>query len=152
METTGFTLVSSGKKRETLKGAASLYYWPHLSEMQQRGAALKQCIDYLHTEVTVSEERHFRQITFIDTPGLVDGNLTYPYPVEEVSAASMPRDLASTDTPLTRADDLLPGRASRSDPRLLRSHGPGTVQANHELRGELESEVLGQDQVLSLQG
>ena len=85
METTGFTLVSSGKKRETLTGAASLYYWPRLAEMRQR-SELSACVEYLQTEVTVSEERNFRQIIFVDTPGLVDGTLSYPYPVEEVGS------------------------------------------------------------------
>ncbi len=83
METTGFTLISSGKKRETLKGAASLYYWPLLSELQSR-ADLQPCVDYLSTEISTSTEHHLRQIVLIDTPGLVDGNLSYPYPVEEV--------------------------------------------------------------------
>lgn len=145
METTGFTLISSGKKRETLKGAASLYYWPQLSELQHR-SALKPCLEYLASEVTASDAHHFRQLVLIDTPGLVDGNLSYPYPVEEVSTG--PMYIALTPT----ADDLLPGRTSGSDPRLLRSHGPGTLQAHDELRGELERQVRGQDQVLSLQG
>lgn len=38
----------------------------------------------LQTEVSTSKEKCFNLITFIDTPGLVDGSFTYPFPVEDV--------------------------------------------------------------------
>ena len=41
----------------------------------------------LQTEISTSKERCFPLITFIDTPGLVDGSFTYPFPVEDAIVA-----------------------------------------------------------------
>ena len=40
-------------------------------------------IDYLATEVTTSKQKKFPLITFIDTPGLVDGEMLYPFDVDQ---------------------------------------------------------------------
>jgi GTPase Era involved in 16S rRNA processing len=82
IETQNFTFITSGKKRETLKGAASVYFWPQLRDLTTTVKGLP--VDFLCTEISVSTERKFPLITFIDTPGLVDGTLKYPYPVEDV--------------------------------------------------------------------
>jgi len=69
IETQAFSLVTSGKKRETLKGITSLKYWPLLREIEKfRGMPT-----HFGTEVCVSAQRKFSLVTFIDTPGLVDG-------------------------------------------------------------------------------
>ena len=40
-------------------------------------------IDYLNTEVTTSKQKRFPFVTFIDTPGLVDGDMKYPFDVDK---------------------------------------------------------------------
>ena len=44
----------------------------------------KGVVDYLNTEVATSKQKKFPFVTFIDTPGLVDGDMKYPFNVEEV--------------------------------------------------------------------
>lgn len=39
--------------------------------------------DYLTTEISTSRSRKFNLVTFIDTPGLVDGDMHYPFDVNE---------------------------------------------------------------------
>ena len=85
IETQGFTFVTSGKKRETLKGQATMQLFSHLQhELQQFAPAI---FSGLQTEVSTSKERCFNLITFIDTPGLVDGSFHYPFPVEDAILA-----------------------------------------------------------------
>jgi GTPase Era involved in 16S rRNA processing len=81
IETQGFTLVTSGKRRETLKGQATMQLFKHLKEELEPFAP--QIYNGLQTEVSTSKERCFPLITFIDTPGLVDGSFQYPFPVED---------------------------------------------------------------------
>lgn len=38
-------------------------------------------VDYLTTEISTSRQKRFSLVTFIDTPGLVDGDMKYPYDV-----------------------------------------------------------------------
>lgn len=40
-------------------------------------------VDYLQTEVSTSKEKKFPLVTFVDTPGLVDGDMNYPFDVNE---------------------------------------------------------------------
>ena len=40
-------------------------------------------MDYLTTEVTTSKQKKFSLVTFIDTPGLVDGDMKYPFDVNQ---------------------------------------------------------------------
>lgn len=102
IETSGFTFCTSGKKRDTLKGQATLqvgYFlpievhtgWhyqllviplPFLFLLAQLFQHLRHELkpftpgiyDGLMTEVSTSKERCFNLVTFIDTPGLVDGS------------------------------------------------------------------------------
>lgn len=85
IETQGFTLVMGGQKRETLAGDATLHVFPHLAPM----AKFKGVLPYLSCEVvpTVGEGRQSSSrpsdlVTFIDTPGLADGELHYPYDID----------------------------------------------------------------------
>ncbi|KAI9335294.1 hypothetical protein BDR26DRAFT_1009337 [Obelidium mucronatum] len=80
IETTAFTLVTAGKARETLAGPATLQLFPELKHV----AALKGVLPCLATEIVPSAARNFPLITFIDTPGLVDGGVKYPYDPEAV--------------------------------------------------------------------
>ena len=78
IETRGFVFCTSGRRRETLKGDATVRYFEHV------GGAL-DCIPgmnpNLFTEISPSRSRSFPLVDFLDTPGLVDGEMTYPFDV-----------------------------------------------------------------------
>ncbi|CAG7705525.1 unnamed protein product [Allacma fusca] len=79
VETQGFTIVTSGKKRETLKGLATLQLYPHLKPLTAKQGVL----EYLTTEISSSRAKNFNMVSFIDTPGLVDGDMHYPFDVND---------------------------------------------------------------------
>ena len=41
------------------------------------------CTDYLTTEISTSKQKKFSLVTFVDTPGLVDGDMKYPFDVND---------------------------------------------------------------------
>ena len=43
-------------------------------------------VEYLTTEISTSKQKKFSLITFVDTPGLVDGDMKYPFDVDETIA------------------------------------------------------------------
>lgn len=79
IETQGFTFVTSGKKRESLTGNATLHLYPHFKSLQD----LEGVVDYLTTEISTSKQKKFSLVTFVDTPGLVDGDMKYAFDVDE---------------------------------------------------------------------
>ncbi|XP_008328319.1 uncharacterized protein LOC103393217 [Cynoglossus semilaevis] len=80
IETQGFSFVTSGRKRESLTGNATLHLYPHFKPLQQfRGVS-----EYLSTEICTSRQKRFSLVTFADSPGLVDGDMKYPFDVDEV--------------------------------------------------------------------
>ncbi|GFY73380.1 hypothetical protein TNIN_405881 [Trichonephila inaurata madagascariensis] len=79
IETQGFTFVTSGKKRETLTGNATLHLYPHFKPLSE----IKGLVDYITTEISTSKQKKFSLVTFIDTPGLVDGEMNYPFDVDK---------------------------------------------------------------------
>ncbi|XP_035207433.1 uncharacterized protein LOC118182221 isoform X2 [Stegodyphus dumicola] len=79
IETQGFTFVTSGKKRETLTGNATLHLYPHFKPLCE----IKGLVDYVTTEISTSKQKKFSLVTFIDTPGLVDGEMNYPFDVDK---------------------------------------------------------------------
>lgn len=40
-------------------------------------------MDYIGTEITTSKQKKFNLVMFIDTPGLVDGDMKYPFDVNK---------------------------------------------------------------------
>lgn len=77
IETQGFTVVTSGRKRESLTGNATMHLYPYLEPLRQ----IESLTDYLSTEISTSKQKKFSLVTFIDTPGLVDGDMKYPFDV-----------------------------------------------------------------------
>ena len=71
IETQGFTLVTSGKKRESLLGNATIHLYPQLKAISD----MDNIVDYVSTEISTSKQKQFSLITFIDSPGLVDGDM-----------------------------------------------------------------------------
>ncbi|ORY50811.1 hypothetical protein BCR33DRAFT_780721 [Rhizoclosmatium globosum] len=80
IETTSFTLITAGKKRETFGGPATCQLFPILKSISE----LKGVLPSLATEIVPSNSRNFDLITFIDSPGLVDGGVKYPFDPETV--------------------------------------------------------------------
>ncbi|KAJ3067961.1 hypothetical protein HDU98_008867 [Podochytrium sp. JEL0797] len=80
IETTSFTLITSGKKRETFGGPATCQLFPQLKPIGEG----KGVLPALSTEIVPSSARNFDLITFIDSPGLVDGGVKYPFDPERV--------------------------------------------------------------------
>lgn len=78
IETQGFTLVTSGKKRESLLGNATLHLYPQMKGLTD----IQNSLEYVSTEITTSKQKQFNLVTFIDTPGLVDGDMKYPFDVD----------------------------------------------------------------------
>lgn len=79
IETQGFTFVTSGRKRESLTGNATLHLYPHFEPLRQ----IEGVTDYLATEISTSKQKKFSLVTFVDTPGLVDGDMKYPFDVNK---------------------------------------------------------------------
>ena len=94
------------------QGNATLHLFPNLKDLQKMhgkslylsfsvvslGTATVKCsailvhcitclvlgvVDYLTTEISTSKQKRFSLVTFIDTPGLVDGDMKYPFDVDE---------------------------------------------------------------------
>ncbi|KAJ3327053.1 hypothetical protein HDU76_012407 [Blyttiomyces sp. JEL0837] len=82
IETTGFTLITSGKRRETFNGPATCQLFPFLKDLGN----MKGVMAALSTEVVPSRAKTFSSITFIDSPGLVDGQMNYPFDPEAALA------------------------------------------------------------------
>lgn len=79
IETQGFAFVTSGRKRETLTGNATIHLYPHFQGL----AEIPGVLDYVTTEISTSKQKKFGLVTFIDTPGLVDGDTKYPFDVNK---------------------------------------------------------------------
>lgn len=83
VESKGFTVVTHGKRSEAaIRGAGTLKYFPHLTDLQRFPGVL----DHLSTESTTVCNRNFACIDFIDTPGLLDGFVAYPFDVNRIIA------------------------------------------------------------------
>jgi hypothetical protein len=78
METAGVTVVRRGKKRTQWRGKMTLSTFPSLARLGR----LPGLVENLTTEFSTSEKKSFRSLELIDTPGLVDGNVRYPFDVD----------------------------------------------------------------------
>ncbi|KAF4093032.1 hypothetical protein AMELA_G00027640 [Ameiurus melas] len=77
--TPGFTFVTSGRKRESLRGNATFQMYPHFKTLQE----VKGVSEYVGAEICTSRQKRFSLVTFVDTPGLVDGDMEYPFDVDQ---------------------------------------------------------------------
>jgi hypothetical protein len=59
------------RRRETLTGDATIRYFDYLEDL----GGFEGLLPNLFTEVTTSKERSFACVDFVDTPGLVDGDM-----------------------------------------------------------------------------
>ena len=79
IETQGFSLVTSGRRRESLTGNATIHLFPHFQPLLE----FPGVVDFLCTEISTSKQKKFPLVTFVDTPGLVDGDMNYPFDVNQ---------------------------------------------------------------------
>ncbi|XP_053471794.1 uncharacterized protein LOC128602175 isoform X3 [Ictalurus furcatus] len=77
--TQGFTFVTSGRKRASLTGNATFQMYPHFKTLQE----VKGVSEYVGTEICTSRQKRFSLVTFVDTPGLVDEDMKYPFDVDQ---------------------------------------------------------------------
>lgn len=80
IETRGFTFVTSGRKRDTLKGDATFAFYDHLDGLSKFGKGISENV---FSEISTSKDRNFSCVDFVDSPGLVDGEMEYPFDVTE---------------------------------------------------------------------
>lgn len=88
-------------------------------------------VDYLTTEISTSKQKKFSLVTFVDTPGLVDGDMKYPFDVNE--AIQWLGILKPTDFLLHFLKTiffLFVRGVGGLDLCLFRPHRPGTLQAD----------------------
>eukprot|EP00056_Hartaetosiga_gracilis_P000269 m.37134 g.37134 ORF g.37134 m.37134 type:complete len:494 (+) comp10136_c0_seq1:98-1579(+) len=79
METNQLTLVTSGKKRERLGGEATVEAFPFLKDLAKEAGIYNSIV----TEVSTSRQKRFPLVTFVDTPGLVDGDMKYSFDISK---------------------------------------------------------------------
>lgn len=68
----------SHARSRTLTGEATVELFPHMKGLEDC-AGVANCIT---TEIVTSQHRSFPMITFVDTPGLIDGDAKYPYDID----------------------------------------------------------------------
>ena len=76
IETSGFTIVHSGKKKDSWQGEASIEYFEWLDGVEDVADSV---VNNIRTEICASKARQFSSVNLIDTPGLTDGQMEYPY-------------------------------------------------------------------------
>lgn len=72
IETSGFTIVHSGKKKDVWRGDASIEYFEWLQGVDKVG---EQVVANIRTEISSSKEKQFTSVNLIDSPGLTDGTM-----------------------------------------------------------------------------
>ena len=81
METTDFTWIIAGKKRDHFRGMATLKHLGYLEGMEK----FKNLLEHVRTEVVPASSAHsFPCVELIDTPGLTDGDLVYPFDIDNI--------------------------------------------------------------------
>uniref|UniRef100_A0A4W5PCS6 Si:ch211-11k18.4 n=1 Tax=Hucho hucho TaxID=62062 RepID=A0A4W5PCS6_9TELE len=60
-------------------GNAALHLYPHFKPLHE----IKGVSEYLGTEIGTSRKKRFSLVTFVDSPGLVDGDMKYPFDVDQ---------------------------------------------------------------------
>ncbi|KAH9528846.1 hypothetical protein DERF_002761 [Dermatophagoides farinae] len=80
IETQGFTFVTAGRMRETLTGESAIRLFPYLKRLE----SMKGFVSYLNAELIVpTSSNRLNLVSLIDTPGLADGELHYPFDINK---------------------------------------------------------------------
>ena len=78
METQNIELVLFGPEEESLNGESTFKLVPSLECLRD----IEGIEPYLKTHICPSQKQTFHKLCFIDTPGLVDGVLRYPFDID----------------------------------------------------------------------
>ena len=83
IETKGFTFVRKGKVKlkAPIQGEGTLRYFPQLETMKEQFG--ENILESICTVFSTSSSRCFPLLDFVDTPGLVDGGVSYPFDVND---------------------------------------------------------------------
>jgi GTPase SAR1 family protein len=82
----GFTVVAHGKGTRDLEGEGAIVQNAHLKLLKEHLDADEygQFLENLRVHVRSAPAKEFPLVDFIDSPGLVDGNVVYPFDVEKI--------------------------------------------------------------------
>lgn len=87
IETVEISLVMHGAKHSELSGINTTKQMPFLKDLYDPDSKHERydgLLKNLKIKTSPSVNRHFKNMVFIDTPGLADGGLEYRFDVEEV--------------------------------------------------------------------
>lgn len=111
-------------------------------------------VDYLTTEISTSKQKKFSLVTFVDTPGLVDGDMKYPFDVNE-SIQWLGNESRLRKSPfliVVQVFIIIFNRGiGRYDFCLLRPDRTGVVQAHSESGGAAQHPAPGTPTLLSVE-
>lgn len=113
------------RKRETLTGDATIRYFDYLEDFGHFEGLLPN----LFTEISTSKERSFSCVDFVDTPGLVDGDM-------KVRPSAL-RPVVSRNTqavPAYQVCGSIPDVSQQTKPGLKSQVLNGTSKQHHHLR------------------
>jgi ribosome biogenesis GTPase A len=82
IETKGLIFVTQGKVKDVWEKEGTLRKFPEIADIatELKDPAVVNCLE---THFSQSDERLFSMVNFIDTPGLVDGHVEYPFDVNK---------------------------------------------------------------------
>lgn len=87
IETIEINMVMHGAKHSELSGYNTMKYLPFMKDLYNKKTQTERfngLLSNLTIKTSPSTARHFKNMVFIDTPGLADGGLEYRFDVEEV--------------------------------------------------------------------
>jgi len=79
VESQGFTIVTQGQRKDLVKGDSAIELKPYLRGIQKFTGVM----EHLEVRVSTSDAKEFSTIDFLDTPGLIDGEVRYPFDVNK---------------------------------------------------------------------
>lgn len=114
-------------------------------------------MDYLCAEISTSKQKKFSLVTFVDTPGLVDGDMVYPFDVNSAITWLGIGDWGGGSLAFKaqrHSNGWLLSRRWAGGPGVcvLWPNGSSPLQAHPQHRGEAEPEVRRQAVFLPQQG
>lgn len=79
VESQGFTIVTRGQRKDLVKGGSTIEMKPYLRGIEK----FEGVMDHLEVRVSTSDANEFPTVDFLDTPGLIDGEVSYPFDVNK---------------------------------------------------------------------
>jgi ribosome biogenesis GTPase A len=86
IETIEINLIMNGKHKQEFNGLNASKFLPFLKDLintERKEEKFPGLMENLILKTSISTEKNFENVIFIDTPGLADGNLKYKFNIEE---------------------------------------------------------------------